>query len=99
MRRTKWYLGLLDSVGVGNFVGPEELEKQIPNLEQKVAKYSKTQKSQDLWNEEFGDVKDGETPIKPVTSVAPEKPTGDTNTDPIGSFISSLMGGAIKSMI
>jgi len=99
MRRTKWYLGLLDSVGVGNFVGPEELEKQIPNLEQKVAKYSKTQKSQDLWNEEFGDVKDGETPIKPVTSVAPEKPTGDTNTDPIGSFISSLMGGAIKSLI
>jgi hypothetical protein len=92
-------LGLLDSIGLGNFVGPEELEKQVPNLEQKVAEYSKTQKSQDLWNEEFGNVKDGETPVKPVTAVAPEKPMGDNSADPIGSLISSLLGGAVKSMI
>jgi hypothetical protein len=99
MRRTKWYLGLLDSIGLGNFVGPEELEKQVPNLEQKVAEYSKTQKSQDLWNEEFGNVKDGETPVKPVTAVAPEKPMSTSGADPIGSLINSLLGGAIKSMI
>ena len=99
MRRTKWYLGLLDSIGLGNFVGPEELEKLVPDLEQKVAEYSKTQKSQDLWNEEFGNVEGGETPVKPVTATAPEKPMSTSDADPIGNLMKSLLGGAVKSLI
>ena len=99
MRRTKWYLGLLDSIGLGNFVGPEELEKLVPDLEQKVAEYSKTQKSQDLWNEEFGNVEGGETPVKPVTATTPEKPMSTSDADPIGNLMKSLLGGAVKSLI
>jgi Sec-independent protein translocase protein TatA len=53
MRRTKWYLGLLDFLGIGNFVGPEELEQNVDNLDKKVEEYSKTEQSQKLWDEDM----------------------------------------------
>jgi hypothetical protein len=53
MRRTKWYLGLLDYLGVANFIGPEELENEVDNLDQKVKEYSETPESNELWQEEL----------------------------------------------
>ena len=53
MRNTKWYLGLLTFLGIGNFVGPDELEKQVPNLDEKVAQYSETSDSQNLFSQDM----------------------------------------------
>ena len=53
MRRTKWYLGLLDFLGIANFIGPEELEQEIDNLDQKVQEYTDTPESKELWQEEL----------------------------------------------
>ena len=36
MRRTKWYFGLLSTLGFNDYVDPEELIKQTPNIEQKI---------------------------------------------------------------
>lgn len=44
MRRTKWWLGLLDYMGFGNFVGPEELENLVGNetLMRQMNEYNQT---------------------------------------------------------
>lgn len=57
MRKSKWYLGLLDFMGIGNFVGPDELMNKIgdENFEKEVAEYNKTQESEQYFSEEFGD--------------------------------------------
>lgn len=60
MRRTKWYLGLLDFVGLGNFVGPEELENQVENLDSKVAEYSQTPEAQSLLGQDLASGFSGE---------------------------------------
>jgi hypothetical protein len=60
MRRTKWYLGLLDFVGLGNFVGPEELENQVENLDSKVAEYSQTPEAQSLLGQDLASGLPGE---------------------------------------
>jgi hypothetical protein len=93
MRRTKWYLGLLDYLGVANFVGPEELEKQVENLDQKVLEYSETPKSDQLWQQEMGTL---ESPV--ATEVTP-KITEPTKTesplssiDPFSMMLKGLIG-------
>lgn len=53
MGKTRWYLGLLDFLGIANFVGPDELEKQVPNLDEKVAQYSETSDSQNLFSQDM----------------------------------------------
>lgn len=53
MRKTKWYLSLLDWLGVANTVGPEELENQVENLDQKVQEFSTTPQSQQSFNQDL----------------------------------------------
>lgn len=46
---TKFYLGLLDSLGLGNFSGPpEELIKKVPDLADKMAEFESTPQGQQL---------------------------------------------------
>ena len=55
MRRTKWYLGFLDFLGIGNFkTTPDELMDKYPNIEQQVYKYNQTDKAQQNWSQDFG---------------------------------------------
>jgi len=54
MRRTKWYLGLLDYIGLGNFVGPEELEQKVPDIESKIDEYNKTTEAENNIKQDLG---------------------------------------------
>jgi hypothetical protein len=55
MSRTKSYLGFLDYLGIGNFdTDPEDLRKKVPNVEQKLDEYSKTEKGKKYFKEDFG---------------------------------------------
>jgi hypothetical protein len=58
MRKTKWYTGLLDWMGIGNFVGPDELDKQYGNEEmaRQIEMYNKTPEANQYWIEDFGNV-------------------------------------------
>ena len=47
------FLRFLDWLNVGNFVGPEELEKKVPNAEEKFAEFMKTPQGQASFNEEI----------------------------------------------
>lgn len=87
MRRTKWYLGLLDSLGIGNFVGPEDLVGQVPNLSDEIKDYNKTDKAQKYWNEDFGGTGESEVDDKGLDSSLKDN---KFKMDPIGSLLSSL---------
>jgi hypothetical protein len=54
MRKTKWYLGLLDFVGIANFVGPDDLESQVPDLAEKMKQYNQTPQAMENWNADMG---------------------------------------------
>ena len=94
MRRTKWYLGLLDFLGVGNFVGPEELEQQYPDIDSRIAQYNETPESQRYAQEEFGSVLQNGTPPPPPPSGG-KFSQGGGGMDPI-SMLNSLFGGGFK---
>ena len=90
MRRTKWYLGLLDSLGITNFVGPDELETIVPDLDKKVEEYNKTDDAKTKWSEDFGNMK--QTEPKPTE---PQDKSQETKLkiNPIDILISSMFGG------
>lgn len=95
MRKTKWYLGLLDFIGIGNFVGPEELLKQVPDLEQKEMEYNQTAQAQNLWNQEMGSVPVPSGQSSNGGGVAQSIGQG-VKQDAFSSIIGSLLGGAVK---
>ena len=94
MRKTKWYLGLLDWLGIANFVGPDELVKTVPDLEKKEMEYNRTTEAQNLWNKEMGgvNVNSGQTDLSGSNQGSTStSPTGDlSGSDPILQFFSSL---------
>jgi hypothetical protein len=100
MRRSKWYLKLLDSLGVHNFVGPDELEKQIPDLQSKMDQFNQDPNNKELYNQEFGQTNSqsdySDYGGKSLTPPTPAKPV---SSDPFSGMLSSLLGGAIKSAV
>jgi hypothetical protein len=92
MRRTKFYAGLLDFLGVGNFVGPEELSKKMnnENLDNKFREYTNTEQGQKYWEEEFGDIG-----TQPQSQQPTEEPQQQTTTPIDGDLVGSL----IKQML
>lgn len=84
MRKTKWYLGLLDFMGIGNFVGPDELKTQLGDtkFEQTISDYNQTQEAQQYMEDDFGS-----QPLTDNQAAAEQKPTST------GSVASKLTGG------
>ena len=87
MNRSKWYLGFLDFIGLGNFVGPDELDKQMgkEEVESKLQEYSNTPESKKLWGDDFG----SDASTQP-TSVISSLTGGDKGVDNLFSFFSSI---------
>jgi len=95
MRKTKWYLGLLDFLGIGNFVGPEELIKQVPDLEEKEYQYNQTSQAQNAWNQEMSGF--NPQPQSPSAGeTVGQAMTQGVKQDAFSSLIGSLLGGAVK---
>jgi hypothetical protein len=53
MNRTKWYLGLLDWLNLGNYIGPEELEKEVTDLNSQIEMYDQTDVAKELAAEDL----------------------------------------------
>lgn len=58
MRRTKFYAGLLDYLGVANFVGPDELVKEMGNkaFDSSMSAYATTPEGKEYWSEDMSGV-------------------------------------------
>lgn len=100
MRKTKFYAGLLDYLGVANFVGPEELSKKMgeENVKQKMVEYSKTTQGQEYWKEDMSGVSQ-ETVTKPTQpQSSPSKSSSDNGIedDPFNKMLKSMLMGSIN---
>jgi hypothetical protein len=98
MRKTKWYLGLLDFLGIANFVGPDELQEKLgeAKFEESISAYNKTEESQEYAKEDFGvdplpaDAAK-EAGMTQTTDKKEEKPT----LDPLSWLLGSTLKGAL----
>jgi hypothetical protein len=97
MIRTKWYLRLLDFLGIANFVGPEELMQKFTDLEDKVEQFNKTPEGQKAWHDDFGSVFNQPTTSTPPPMAPSSSPS--MGGDFIGDALKGMFGNSIKAAI
>jgi hypothetical protein len=96
MRRTKWWLGLLDYIGVANFVGPDELARQMGegNLLRKMDQYNQTPEAKRNAESDFGGAEAGQDGNSSGSSFERET---SSNQDPIQGWLSNVFGGQLRN--
>lgn len=84
--KTKFYAGFLDYLGLGNWVGPEELEDMMgeEQVTEKMSEYEKTPEAQKYLKSEFPQTEEKGTKMTSSTSLT---------SDPIAGFMDVLMKG------
>lgn len=95
MRKSKWWLGFLDYVGIGNWVGPEEVKEKLgaDEFEKQVRKYNSTDEAKRNFEDEYSsDEVDNITQDEVSSSNQTQQSTGD----PIQSMIQSLFLGKLR---
>jgi hypothetical protein len=95
VRQTKWWLGFLDWMGLGNFVGPDEAVAKMgqEKFESKVEQYNKTPQAQKYFQDSFGTEVPQETQQQTQPSQSTTQSTSSSN--PVGDFFSSLFGNQV----
>lgn len=96
MQSTKWWLGFLDYIGIGNWVGAEELASKMGEKEfmNKVEEYNQTPAANQYFQDQFGkeniSTETGGTPQ--TTQTKPEE------KDPFASFLRNLFTGQLNPL-
>jgi hypothetical protein len=98
MRKTKWYLGLLDFLGIANFVGPDELQEKLGDakFEESIAAYNKTPESQQYAKDDFGvDPLPADAAKEAGMTQTTDKPQEKPTLDPLSWLLGSTLKGAL----
>lgn len=92
MRRTKWYLRLLDYLGIANFIGPDELDAKLGKntVLNDIEKYSQTPQSKQAWEQDVSG-SDLEQEIKTKTETKPEEESKKSSLLPQTDDILGMM--------
>ena len=98
MRRTKWYLGLLDFLGLANFVGPDELEDKYGDIEDRVTEYEKTDKAKQYAEQDLTQNEDGAMVPPPPSPSTTSQKSGE-GMDPVSALMSLFGGGGTAGKI
>jgi len=99
MQQTKWWLGFLDYIGIGNWVGAEEVIKKLGSeaeMIKSMENYQKTPEAQQYFKESF---KEGQ-PTDPAQSVADNVSqsvsSDNVQGDPLAKFLRGLFTGQLN---
>jgi len=96
MQSTKWWLGFLDYIGLGNWVGAEELAKKMgeENFAKKVEEYNQTPEARQNFEDQFGtENMEGQT----SNQQSPSSPTSSTpDIDPFAKWLRNLLMGQLN---
>jgi hypothetical protein len=98
MRQTKWWLGFLDYIGVANFVGPDELSKQMSesDITQKMEQYNQTPEAKEYANEDFGN-SSTESNMSDNNTSNSNTSTSGGGSNPIQNMFKTLFGNEMGS--
>ena len=99
MQQTKWWLGFLDYIGIGNWVGAEEVVKRLGGeqaMNQAMENYQKTPEAQQYYKESFK----GEESMDPISSTADSvkqsMSSDNVAGDPLAKFFRGLFTGQLN---
>ena len=101
MQQTKWWLGFLDYIGIGNWVGEEEVIKQLGGSEEMrkaMEDYQKTPEAKKFFEESF---KEGESkdPIQSTADSVKQSVSSDNvQNDPFAKMLRSLFTGQLNPL-
>lgn len=95
MRKSKWWLGFLDYIGIGNYVGPEELKNKLGEKDfvNKINQYQQTPEAQQNFGDEYGAQIDSNTSQQ--TTPQNQQQSGGSQ-DIIKDMIQSLVLGRVR---
>jgi hypothetical protein len=99
MQQTKWWLGFLDYIGVGNWVGPEEVVKRLGSEAEMIKSMENYQnpEAQQYCKESF---KGEESSIDPISSTADSLKqsvsSDNVEGDPLAKFLRGLLTGKLN---
>ena len=92
MRKSKWWLGFLDYVGIGNFVGPDELlskvgeEKMVSEMEN----YNKTEEAKKYAADEYGGAEISQDEVQSKSTQSSSQSSGGQDSNPLSDFFKSI---------
>ena len=99
MQSTKWWLGFLDYVGLGNFVGPEEVIAQMgdPEFQRRLEQYQNTPEARRYFEEDFGQGQPvDQTQSQPSQNQSSSQSSAEM--DPFAKFLRNLFMGQINPL-
>jgi hypothetical protein len=99
MQQTKWWLGFLDYIGIGNWVGAEEVVKKLGSeaeMMKSMENYQKTPEARQYYKESF---KEGES-MDPISSTADSVKqsvsSDNVEGEPLAKFLRNLLMGQLN---
>lgn len=97
MQQTKWWLGFLDYIGIGNWVGAEEVVKKLGSSEEMakaMEEYQKTPEAKEYFNQSF---EEGKDPIQATAdSVKQQVSSDNVKDDPFAKMLRNLLMGQLN---
>jgi hypothetical protein len=98
MQSTKWWLGFLDYIGLGNWVGAEELAKKMgdENFMQKVEEYNQTPEAQQNFEDQFGSQSGQSQTNNQQNTSTSSTSSSESNLDPFAKMLRNLLMGQIN---
>jgi hypothetical protein len=97
MRQSKWWLGFLDYIGLGNWVGPEELSKKLGGediMAEKMEEYNKTPQAKQNFEDEYGSetTESSETTSQSTSSSS----KNNSELDPFAKLLRNVLTGSVN---
>lgn len=98
-RQTKWWAGFLDYVGLGNFVGPEELAKQMGNEEMinKMEEYQNTNEGRENFAHDFG-TEESDIAAQRMSQQSTSTSQSTDAGNPLQNFLRKMLIGQVNPM-
>lgn len=97
MRQSKWWLGFLDYLGLGNWVGPDELAEKLGGedaMRQKMEEYNKTSEAEQNFQDEYG----AEEPQQNQSSSSTDNKSKSPDLDPLAKFLRNILTGQLNPL-
>jgi len=99
MQQTKWWLGFLDYIGIGNWVGAEEVIKTLGSeaeMIKSMENYQKTPEAQQYFKESFKEGQPTDPAQSVVNNVSQSVSSDNVQGDPLAKFLRGLFTGQLN---